>query len=104
MFQWFAESAGVAQAENPAASIDAEGSTVQTSIGEPDVARFAVTLVAVEAATTITALEVSATISVPDEPIVGLTPELIPVSRPVMERGPRSTSAEFSPVNDIMEG
>jgi len=60
----------------------------------------------VEAATTITASEVSATLSVPDEPIVGLTPaqdELIPVSRPVMERGSGSTSAEFSPANDIME-
>ena len=55
MFRWFAESAGVAQAENPAAGIDAEGSTVQTSTGEPDVERFAVTPVAVEAAITITA-------------------------------------------------
>ena len=51
MFRWFAGSAGVAQAENPAASIDAEGSTVQTSTREPDVARFAVIPVVVEAAT-----------------------------------------------------
>ena len=46
------------------------------------------------------------TTSVSDEPIVGLTPaqvELVPVFRPVMERGSGSTSAEFSPVNDIME-
>ena len=60
-----------------------------------------------EAATTITVPEVSVTTSAPDEPIVGLTPvqdELTPVSRPVMERGSGSISAEFSPVNDIMEG
>ena len=69
-----AESTGIAQVEDPAASIDAEDSTVQTSTGEPDVARFVVTPIAVEAATTITVPEVSLTISVPDEPIVGLTP------------------------------
>ena len=74
MFRWFAESAGGAQAENPPASIDAEGSRVQTSTGEPDVARFAVTSVTVEAATTIIAPEVSVTISASDEPIVDLTP------------------------------
>ena len=48
----------------------------------------------------------SATLSLPDEPVVGLTPardELIPISRPVMERGSGSTSTEFSPANDIME-
>ena len=58
-----------------------------------------------EAATTITAPKVSATLSVPDKLIVGLTPaqdELIPVSHPVMERGSGSTSAEFSPADDIM--
>ena len=85
MFRWFAESAEVAQAENPAAGIDAEGSRVQTSTEEPDVTRFVVTSVAVEAATTITAPEVSVTISASDDPIVGLTPaqdELVPVSRP----------------------
>ena len=64
MFRWFAESAGVAQAENSAAGIDAEGSTVQTSIGESDVARFAVTSIAVEAVTTTTVPEVVATTSV----------------------------------------
>ena len=55
---------------------------------------------------TITAPGVSATISVPDEPIVGLTlvpAELVPISHTVMERGSGSTSVEFSPVNDIME-
>ena len=88
---WFAESTGVAQVEDPAASIGADGSTVQTSVGEPNAIRFAVASVAVEAATTITAPEVSVTTSAPDEPIVGLTPvqdELTPVSHPVVERGP----------------
>ena len=58
-----------------------------------------------EATTTITAPEVSATISAFDEPVVDIPPvqdELIPVSRPVMERGSGSTSAEFSPADDIM--
>ena len=90
----------------PEANVDAEGSTVQTSTGEPDVAGFTDTPIAVEAATTITAPEVSATLSVPNEPIIGLTPaqdELTSVSHPVMERGSESTSAEFSPVNDIMK-
>ena len=95
----FAESTGVAQVEDPAASIDAEDSTVQTSTGEPDVASSAVTSVAVEAATTIIVPKVSVTTSAPDEPIVGLTPvqdKLTPVSHPVMERGSGSTSTEFS--------
>jgi len=106
MFWWLAESAGVAPVEDLAASLEAEGGTVQTSTEEPDVARFAVTSVAVEAATTITAPEVSATISASDEPVVDIPPvqdEPIPVSRPVMERGSGSSSAEFSPANDIME-
>jgi len=103
---WFAESTGVAQVEDPTASIGTEDSTVQTSAGEPDAARFAVASVAGEAATTITIPEVSVTTSVPDEPIVGLTPaqaELVPVSHPVMERGSGSTSAGLPPANDIME-
>ena len=85
---WFAKSTGVAQVEDPAASIGAEDSTVQTSTGEPDAARFAVASVAVEAATTITIPEVSGTTSVPDEPIIDLTPaqaELVPISHTVME-------------------
>ena len=80
---WFAENTGIAQVEDPATSIDAEDSTVQTSTGEPDAARFTVTSVAVKAATTITVPEVSVTTSVPDEPIIGLTSaqsELVPVS------------------------
>ena len=88
------------------ASIGAEDSTVQTSTGEPNAARFTVASVVVEAATTITVSEISVTTSEPVEPIVGLTPvpaELVPVSHTVMERGSRSTSAEFSPANDIME-
>ena len=91
---------GVAQVEDPAASIGAKDSTVETSAGEPDATRFAVASVTVEAATTITVPEVSVTTSVPDEPIVGLTPvqdELILVSHPVMERGSGSTSAGLSP-------
>ena len=53
---------------------------------------FAVTSVAMEATTTITVLEVLAMTSVSDEPVIGLTPaqvELVPVSRPVMEKGIR---------------
>ena len=48
MFWWFAESAGVAQVEDLAANLGAEGSTVQTLTEEPDVARFAVSSVAVD--------------------------------------------------------
>ena len=47
---WFAESIGVAQVEDPGASIGAEDSTVQTLAGEPDAARFAIASVAVEVA------------------------------------------------------
>ena len=86
------------------ARTSAEDSTVQTLAGEPNVVEFAVASVAVEAATTITVLEVLATISVSDEPVVGLTPaqvELVPVSRPVMKRGFRSTSVGLSPANDL---
>ena len=102
---WFAKSTGIAQVEAPVANIGAEDSTAQTSAGEPSVVEFVVASVAVEAAI-ITVPEVSVTTSVPDEPIVGLTPaqdELIPVSCPVMERGSGSISTELSPVNDMME-
>ena len=60
--------------EDVAANVGPEGSTVQISIEDPEEVRFAVTSVAVEAATTITVPEASATLSVPDEPVVGLTP------------------------------
>ena len=103
---WFAESTGVVQVEDPAASIGAEDSTVQTSVREPSTVEFVVASVAVEAATTITVPEALATISVSDEPVVSLTPaqvEPVPVSRSVMERGSGSTSAGLSPANDIME-
>ena len=103
---WFAESTGIAQVEDPAVSIGAEDSTIQTSAGEPSAVEFVVASVAVEAAITITVLEVSVTTSVSDEPIVSLTPaqvELVPVSRPVMERESGSTSVGLSPANDIME-
>jgi len=66
---WFTESTGVVQVEDPAASIGAEDSTVQTSVGE----EFVVASFAVEAATTTTDPEVLATTSVSDEPIIGLT-------------------------------
>ena len=95
---WFAESTEVAQVEDPAASIGAEDSTIQTSAGEPSVVEFVVASVAVEAAITITVAEVLATTSQSDEPVVGLTPEqveLVPVSRPVMERGSESTSEGY---------
>ena len=58
---WFAESTRGAQVEDPAANIDAEDSTVQTSAGEPNAVGFAVASVAVEAAMTITVPEVSVT-------------------------------------------
>jgi len=81
---WFTDSTGVAQVEDPAASLGTEDNAVQTSAGEPSAVEFAVASVAVEAATTITVPEVLATTSVSDEPVVGLTPaqvELVPVSR-----------------------
>ena len=71
---WFAESTGVAQVEDPVASISAEGSTVQTSAGEPSAVEFVVASVAVEATITITVPEISVTTSVSHDPIVGLTP------------------------------
>ena len=103
---WFAESTGVAQEEDPATSIGAEDSTVQTSAGEPSAVEFAVTSVALEAATPITVPEVSVTCSMSDEQVVGLTPaqvELVPVAHPVMERVSESTLAGLSPANNIME-
>ena len=103
---WFAESTGVAQVEDPVASIGAEDSTFQTSAGEPSAVEFAVSSLGVEVATTIAVPEVLATTSVSDEPVVSLTSaqvELVLVSRSVMERGSESTSAGLSPVNDIME-
>ena len=103
---WFTESTGIAQVEDPAVSICAEDSTVQTSAREPSAVKFAVASVVVETATTITVPEVSVATSVSDESIVGLSPvqvELVPVSRPVMERGFRSTSAGLSLANDIMK-
>ena len=93
---WFTESTGVAQVEDPVASLGAEDSTVSTSAGESSVVEFAITSVAVEAATTTTVSEVLATTLVSDEPVVGPTParvELVPVSHSVMERGSGSASA-----------
>ena len=55
---------------------------------------------------TATAPEVPETISASVAPVVDPTPardELIPIPRPVIERGSGSTSAEFSSAGDIME-
>jgi len=101
---WFTESTEATQVGDPAAS--AEDSAVQTLAGEPSVVEFVVASVAVEAATTITVLEVLATTLVSDEPVVGLTPaqvELVLVSHSVMERGSGSASAGLSPATDIMK-
>ena len=90
MFWLFSESAEEAQAEALAASIDLEGSTVQASTKEPEEVRFAATSSAMEAAMTVTAPEVSATISASAAPVVGPTPardDLISIPRSVMERG-----------------
>ena len=66
-----AESTEIAQVEDPATSIGAEDSAVQTSAGEPSVVEFAATSVAVEATTT-DVPEVLASASLSEEPIVGL--------------------------------
>jgi len=103
---WFAESTRVAQVEDHAASIGAKNSIVQISAGEPSTVEFVVASIAVKTAKTITVPEVLVTTSVSNEPVVGLSPaqvELVPVSRPVMERGSGSTSAGLSSANDIME-
>ena len=90
-----------------AASVEPTSSTIQPPTEGSEEARFAVTSVAMEAATTaVTVPEVPATISASTAPVVAPTSardELIPISRPVIERGSGSTSAEFSPTNDIME-
>ena len=88
------------------ASVDPEGNAIQASTEGPEAVRFAATSVTVEAATTATALEVSAIISASDEPVVDIPlvqDEPIFASRPIVERGSGSSSAEFSPANDIME-
>ena len=92
---WFAESTGVAQVEDPAASISAEDSTVQTLAGEPSAVEFVATSVAAEVAMTTPVPEVLATASISDEPVVGLTPaqvELVSISHFVTEKGSGSTS------------
>jgi len=76
--------------------------TVQTLVGESCAVEFVVASVAVEAATTSTVLEVLATTSVSNEPVIGPTPARVELV-PIMERGFRSTSAGLSPTNDIME-
>ena len=66
---WLAESTGIAQVENPAASIGVEDSTVQTLAGEPSAVEFATTSVAAKVAMTTPVPEVLATTSVSDEPV-----------------------------------
>ena len=90
-----AESTGVALVEDPATSIGAEDSAVQTSAGKPSDVEFAVASVAMEA-TTIAVPEVLASALASENPVVGLVPaqvESAPVSaditRPVIERDPR---------------
>jgi len=81
---WFVKSTGIAQVEDPAASIGAKDSTVQTLLGEPSVMEFVVASIAVKAAMTIIVPEVLATTSVSDELVVGLTSaqvELVPIFR-----------------------
>jgi len=88
-----AESTGVAQVEDSAASIRAEDSAVQTSAGESSTVEFVVASVAVEA--TITNVpEVLASAALSEEPVVGLvpaqvesTPISVGVTRPVIEMG-----------------
>ena len=71
------------------ASFDPEGSTIQASTEGSEEVRFAATSVAMAAATTVAAPEVSATISASTAPVVDPTPardKLIPRPRPVIER------------------
>ena len=65
-----AESTGLAQVEDPVASISVEDNAVQTLAGEPSVVEFVAAPVAAEA-TTITVPEVSAMTSVSKEPVIG---------------------------------
>ena len=68
-----AESTGVAQVEDPVASIGAEDSIVQTSAGEPSAIEFAAAFVALEAATT-DVLKVLDSAVLSEEPVVGIVP------------------------------
>ena len=106
---WFAESTGVAQVEDPTASIGAEDSVVQTSAGEPSAVEFAAAFVTMEATTT-DVPEVLASAALSEEPVVGLvpaqvesTPVSVGVTHPIIERGSRSTLAGLSPATNIME-
>ena len=105
---WFVESTRVAQVEDSAASIGAEDSAVQTSVGEPSAVEFIATSVAVEATTT-DVLEVLASAALSEEPTVGLvpaqvesTPFSVGVTRPVIERGSESALEGSSLATDII--
>jgi len=106
---WFAESTGVAQVEDPTASIGAEDSVVQTSAGEPSAVEFAAASVTVKATTT-DVLEVLASAALSEDSVVGLvpaqvesTPVFVGVTRPVIEMGSESALAGSSPTTDFME-
>ena len=90
-----------------ATSVDPTGNTIQPPTEGSEEARFATISVAMEAATTVvTAPEVAVTISASTVSVVAPTSvrdELIPIPRPVTERGSGSTSTEFSSAGDIME-
>jgi len=104
-----AESTGIAQVENPVASISAEDSALQTSAGEPGAVEFVAVPVALEA-TTITVPEVSVMISISKEPTAGLfsaprelAPASVDIIRTIIDRGSGSAPARLSPAMDIME-
>jgi len=104
-----AESTGVAQVEDPAASICAEDSAVQTLAGEPSAVEFAAASVAVEATTTDVSgmLALSALL---EEPVIGIIPAQVEstlvsegVTRPVIEMGSGCAQAGLSAATDIMD-
>jgi len=104
-----AESTEVVQVENPATSIGAEDSAVQTSADEPSTMEFVVASVVVEATTT-DIPEVLALAALSEEPVVGLVPVQVEstlisvgVTRPVIERGSGSAPAGSTLATDIME-
>ena len=101
-----AESTGLAQVEDPVASISVEDNALQTSASEPGAMEFVVVPFTSEA-TTITVPEVSAMISALTEPAAGLVSasnELasasVDIIRTTVERGSGSAPAELSPAMD----
>ena len=104
-----AKSTGLAQVEDPVASISAEDNAVQTLANKSSVVEFVVAPVAAKA-TTIRVPEVSAMTSVSKEPVVGLISAQIELAfvsvdttRTIMERGSRSIPVGLSPAMNIIE-